>query len=156
MSVDDLRIGMEVELVVDTLLTETAEDGTHRRADRVEMEPGGFRDAGRRGGRMSNDRRVAVMGAGMHPWGKWGRNFVEYGVVAARAALADAGIAWSDVQFVAGADTIRNGYPGLRLGHDLRAGAGLDRGERVEFVRRLRQWGSCHRERAGADPRRAV
>ena len=61
---------------------------------------------------MSNDRRVAVMGAGMHPWGKWGRNFVEYGVVAARAALADAGIAWSDVQFVAGADTIRNGYPG--------------------------------------------
>ena len=65
---------------------------------------------------MSTDRRVAVMGAGMHPWGKWGRNFVEYGVVAARAALADAGIAWSDVQFVAGADTIRNGYPGFVSG----------------------------------------
>src|SRR4051794_22015527 len=61
-------------------------------------------------------KRVAVMGAGMHPWGKWGRNFVEYGVVAARAALADAGIAWSDVQFVAGADTIRNGYPGFVSG----------------------------------------
>ena len=27
----------------------------------------------------------------MHPWGKWGRNFVEYGVAAAQAALADAG-----------------------------------------------------------------
>ena len=32
---------------------------------------------------------VAILGAGMHPWGKWGRNFVEYGVVAAREALAD-------------------------------------------------------------------
>ena len=48
----------------------------------------------------------------MHPWGKWGRNFVEYGVKAARDALADAGLEWKDVQFVAGGDTIRNGYPG--------------------------------------------
>jgi acetyl-CoA acetyltransferase len=55
---------------------------------------------------------VVVAGVGMHPWGKWGRNFVEYGVVAARAALADAGVAWRDVQFVSGADTMRNGYPG--------------------------------------------
>ena len=62
---------------------------------------------------MPEDRRVAVLGVGMHPWGKWGRNFVEYGLVAARAALADAGISWSDVQFVSGADTIRNGYPGF-------------------------------------------
>ncbi|MGE5286649.1 MAG: lipid-transfer protein [Micromonosporaceae bacterium] len=59
---------------------------------------------------------VAVLGAGMHPWGKWGRSFVEYGVAAARAALADAGIGWNDVQFVAGADTIRNGYPGFVSG----------------------------------------
>jgi acetyl-CoA acetyltransferase len=55
---------------------------------------------------------VVVAGVGMHPWGKWGRSFVEYGVVAARAALADAGVAWRDVQFVSGADTMRNGYPG--------------------------------------------
>ena len=27
---------------------------------------------------------VAILGVGMHPWGKWGRNFVEYGVKAAR------------------------------------------------------------------------
>ena len=65
---------------------------------------------------MSDDRRVAVLGAGMHPWGKWGRNFVEYGVAAARAALADAGVAWRDIQYVAGADTIRNGYPGFVAG----------------------------------------
>lgn len=61
-------------------------------------------------------KRVAVLGAGMHPWGKWGRNFVEYGLVAARAALADAGVEWSEVQYVAGADTIRNGYPGFVAG----------------------------------------
>ena len=36
--------------------------------------------------------QVAVLGVGMHPWGKWGRNFVEYGVAAARAALDDAGV----------------------------------------------------------------
>jgi acetyl-CoA acetyltransferase len=60
--------------------------------------------------------QVAVLGAGMHPWGKWGRNFVEYGVAAARDALADSGVDWRDVQFVAGADTMRNGYPGYVAG----------------------------------------
>ncbi|MFI5043257.1 MAG: lipid-transfer protein [Acidimicrobiales bacterium] len=60
--------------------------------------------------------QVAVLGVGMHPWGKWGRNFVEYGVAAARDALADAGIDWRDVGFVAGADTMRNGYPGYVAG----------------------------------------
>ncbi len=59
---------------------------------------------------------VAVLGVGMHPWGKWGRNFVEYGVAAAQDALRDAGVAWTDVQFVSGADTMRNGYPGYVSG----------------------------------------
>ena len=59
---------------------------------------------------------IAIIGAGMHPWGKWGRNFVEYGVAAAQDALRDAGIAWSDVDFVSGADTMRNGYPGYVAG----------------------------------------
>ncbi|MFC4127617.1 lipid-transfer protein [Nocardia rhizosphaerae] len=62
------------------------------------------------------DRDIAVLGAGMHQWGKWGRNFVEYGLVAARAALADAGIDHRDVGYIAGADTIRNGYPGFVAG----------------------------------------
>jgi acetyl-CoA acetyltransferase len=60
--------------------------------------------------------KVAVLGAGMHPWGKWGRNFVEYGLAAARDALRDAGVSWPDIQFVSGADTIRNGYPGFIAG----------------------------------------
>src|ERR1700728_3666762 len=65
---------------------------------------------------MPDDKRVAVLGAGMHPWGKWGRPFVEYGLAAARDALSDAGLGWRDVQFVSGADTIRNGYPGFVSG----------------------------------------
>jgi acetyl-CoA acetyltransferase len=65
---------------------------------------------------MADDRRVAVLGAGMHPWGKWGRNFVEYGLLAAKAALADARLDWRDVEYVSGADTIRNGYPGFVSG----------------------------------------
>lgn len=59
---------------------------------------------------------TVIAGVGMHPWGKWGRNFVEYGVVAARAALADAGIAWSDVDLVVGGETVRNGYTGYVAG----------------------------------------
>ncbi len=59
---------------------------------------------------------IAVLGAGMHPWGKWGRSFVEYGRAAARSALADAGLDWTDVQSVVGADTVRSGYPGYVAG----------------------------------------
>jgi acetyl-CoA acetyltransferase len=61
-------------------------------------------------------KEVAILGVGMHPWGKWGRNFVEYGVKAAQDALQDAGLEWKDIQFVAGGDTMRNGYPGYVAG----------------------------------------
>ncbi|GEP37967.1 lipid-transfer protein [Nocardioides psychrotolerans] len=63
---------------------------------------------------MSND--VAVLGVGMHPWGKWGKNFVTYGVHAARAALADADIPWTDVDLIVGGETVRNGYGGYVAG----------------------------------------
>ena len=59
---------------------------------------------------------VRILGVGMHPWGKWGRPFAEYGVVAARAALADAGVTWSDVEYLAAGNTMRNGYPGYVAG----------------------------------------
>lgn len=59
---------------------------------------------------------VAVLGVGMHPWGKWGRSFVGYGVHAARAALADAGVDWRDVDLVVGGETVRNGYGGYVAG----------------------------------------
>ncbi|MDA2815201.1 beta-ketoacyl synthase N-terminal-like domain-containing protein, partial [Nocardiopsis sp. RSe5-2] len=59
---------------------------------------------------------VCVIGAGMHPWGKWGRPFTAYGTAAARAALADAGADASEVDFVSGAATVRGGYPGFVAG----------------------------------------
>lgn len=59
---------------------------------------------------------VAVLGVGMHPWGKWGRDFVEYGTSAARAALSDAGLEWRDIGSIVGADTVRGGYPGYVAG----------------------------------------
>jgi acetyl-CoA acetyltransferase len=64
----------------------------------------------------SSDNQVAVAGVGMHPWGKWGHSFVRYGVHAARAALADAGIPWADVELVVGGETVRNGYGGYVAG----------------------------------------
>ncbi len=60
--------------------------------------------------------QVALLGVGMHPWGKWGRNFVSYGVHAARAALADADIPWNDVDLIVGGETVRNGYAGYVAG----------------------------------------
>lgn len=63
---------------------------------------------------MSNE--IAIIGAGMHPWGKWGHNFVQYGVAAAREALADAEIPWQDIAYVSGGATIRCGYPGYVAG----------------------------------------
>src|SRR5262245_22562697 len=71
-------------------------------------------EADRGGDAVSGD--VIVAGVGMTPWGKWGRNFVEYGVEAAREALADAGLEWTDVQYVAGGETVRNGYAGYVAG----------------------------------------
>lgn len=59
---------------------------------------------------------VAILGVGMHPWGKWGRNFVEYGITAARNALADADLRWQDIGFVAGGNTMRCGFPGYVAG----------------------------------------
>ena len=59
---------------------------------------------------------IAVLGVGMHPWGKWGRNFTEYGVAAARDALADAGVDYADIGFISGAVTVRCGYPGYVAG----------------------------------------
>ena len=63
-----------------------------------------------------SSQQVAVAGVGMHPWGKWGKNFVTYGVHAARAALADAAIPWGDVDYIVGGETVRNGYGGYVAG----------------------------------------
>ena len=45
---------------------------------------------------------VAIIGIGIHPFGRHDLTGMEQGAVAARAALADAGIQWSDVQYAFG------------------------------------------------------
>ncbi|CAB4870611.1 unannotated protein [freshwater metagenome] len=45
---------------------------------------------------------VAIVGIGIHPFGRHDSSGMEQGVVAARSALADAGCAWSDVQYAFG------------------------------------------------------
>src|ERR671910_835211 len=74
--------------------------------------------------------QVTVAGVGMHPWGKWGRNFASYGVHAARAALDDAGIPWTDIDLVVGGETVRNGYAGYVAGSTFASALGWN-GARV-------------------------
>jgi acetyl-CoA C-acetyltransferase len=46
---------------------------------------------------------VAIIGVGMHPFGRFGpKSAIEMGADAIRAACADAGITWKDVQFAFG------------------------------------------------------
>ncbi|WP_216908500.1 thiolase family protein [Nocardia noduli] len=50
---------------------------------------------------MSND--VAIIGVGMHPFGRFeGKTAMAMGTDAIRAALADAGLEWRDIQFAVG------------------------------------------------------
>ena len=74
--------------------------------------------------------QVTIAGVGMHPWGKWGRNFASYGVHAARAALDDAGIPWTDVDLIVGGETVRNGYAGYVAGSTFASALGWN-GARV-------------------------
>jgi acetyl-CoA C-acetyltransferase len=46
---------------------------------------------------------VVIIGVGLHPFGRFGaKSAIEMGAEAARAACADAGVAWRDVQFAFG------------------------------------------------------
>ncbi|WP_063042135.1 thiolase family protein [Nocardia pseudovaccinii] len=50
---------------------------------------------------MTND--VAIIGVGMHPFGRFeGKTAMQMGTDAIRAALADAGLEWRDIQFAVG------------------------------------------------------
>jgi len=45
---------------------------------------------------------VSIVGVGLHPFGRFDISGREMGLVAARAALADAGLSWDEVDFAAG------------------------------------------------------
>ena len=50
-----------------------------------------------------SSRSLAIAGIGIHPFGRnEGRSGLQMAVTAARAALADAGITWPDIQFAVG------------------------------------------------------
>jgi acetyl-CoA acetyltransferase len=65
-------------------------------------------------------REVAVLGVGMHPWGKFPEKvFVDLGVKAVNDALDDAGIAWPGVEGVASGIYIWGGASGFVSGQQL-------------------------------------
>jgi acetyl-CoA acetyltransferase/uncharacterized OB-fold protein len=148
--VDDLAVGTSVELTVEPLRTDgdttyltwrwkpvaATEGATH-----ADAPAGHARSAGQgtespasaqpSGGPARDD--VVIAGVGMHPWGKWGRSFVSYGIAAARAALDDAGLDWSDVELCVGGETVRNGYPGYVAGSTFAQALGWN-GTRIATV----------------------
>jgi acetyl-CoA acetyltransferase len=72
-------------------------------------------------------REVAVIGVGMHPWGKFeGKSITQLCREAVDAALADAGVAWREIQAVAAASSRFSGGKGWGLnGNDLVEEMGL-------------------------------
>src|SRR3990172_1718971 len=72
-------------------------------------------------------REVAVIGVGMHPWGKFeGKSVTQLCREAVDAALADAGVAWREIQAVAAASSRFSGGKGWGLnGNDVVEEMGL-------------------------------
>src|SRR3990172_7589166 len=70
---------------------------------------------------MQTMREVAVVGVGMHPWGKFAdRSVTDLCRFAVGAALEDAGLAWRDVEAVAAASSRFSGGKGWGLnGNDV-------------------------------------
>ena len=65
-------------------------------------------------------REVAVIGVGMHPWGKFpGKSVVDLAAVATRRALEDAGAEWKDIQAVVAGVYKWGAESGMVLGQSL-------------------------------------
>ncbi len=63
---------------------------------------------------------VAIVGAGMHRWGKWPeKNFLDMGQEAIEAALGDAGMEWKDIPFVVAGVSRFGASMGLTAGNAL-------------------------------------
>ncbi len=62
-------------------------------------------------------REVAIIGVGMHPWGRFpNKTFVDMGVDAALEALRDADMQWTDIQGVAAGIWVWGSLSGLNPG----------------------------------------
>jgi acetyl-CoA acetyltransferase len=65
-------------------------------------------------------REVAVAGVGMTRFGQYAdRDYVAHGVEATRGALADAGLAWPEIEYVYCGAAGLGMFPGNRVGHEL-------------------------------------
>ena len=65
---------------------------------------------------------VAIIGVGMHRWGKFPeKSYVDLGVEATTAALRDAGMEWTEIQGLAAGCYMWVGLSGIHAGHQLAA-----------------------------------
>jgi len=63
---------------------------------------------------------VCIIGAGMHPWGKFpDKSFEELGIFAVREAFKDAGVEWKDIQFMACSSLTWEGMMGIVGGNSI-------------------------------------
>ena len=70
-------------------------------------------------------REVAIIGVGMHPWGKFpDKDFVDLGYVAVKNALKDAGVEWKDIQSMVSGCWVWGGTNGMNAGPRLAATLG--------------------------------
>ena len=70
-------------------------------------------------------REVAVVGVGMHPWGKFpDKDFADMGEVAVRGALQDADMQWKEIESVVSGCWVWGGTNGMNAGPRLAATMG--------------------------------
>jgi len=71
---------------------------------------------------MTKTREVAVVGVGIHPWGKFpDKTFVDLGVEATKNALKDANMEWKDIQSVVAGMYVWGATDGFNAGQALAA-----------------------------------
>jgi len=65
-------------------------------------------------------KEVAILGVGMHPWGKFpGKTWEDLAADAVEAALKDANVEWKDIQFVSAGSDPWSGHYGILAGSTL-------------------------------------
>src|SRR5208283_571784 len=74
----------------------SAHNRRRRRRDHDVRVPAGLRTT-QEGSEMSND--VAIIGVGLHPFGRFEKTAMQMGAEAIQSALRDAGVDWKDIQF---------------------------------------------------------
>lgn len=92
-------------------------------------------------------RDVAVLGIGMHPWGKFPeKSFIDLGVVAIDNALKDAGLEWTDIQSAVSGVWQWGGSEGITPGPRLAATLGETGLPFTNVAQRCATGGSVFRE----------